>query len=179
MLRAEIGPQRRPPPLTAEVEEVGLQMFHVEPMGRRGVRTVALVTCSGVGVGTTADFCLQHEAGVPTPMPGRPCTPLNAVNLQASPQGVLPADVAEPDCPARTSKPGAGERGRPTQGASCCEQKSAPSAGRSRSPKRLRKRGPAVSCGTVGQRKCLLRTVAFVTHSNAGTPLNLPEHRRG
>jgi len=141
MLRAEIGPQRRPPPLTAEVEEVGLQMFHVEPMGRRGVRTVALVTCSGVGVGTTADFCLQHEAGVPTPMPERPCTPLNAVNLQASPQGVLPADVAEPDCPARTSKPWAGERGRPTPGASCCEQKSAPSAGRPRSPQRLRKRG--------------------------------------
>ena len=48
-------------------------MFHVEPMDRRGVpRTVALVTCSGVGVGMTADFCLQHEAGVPTPMPERP-----------------------------------------------------------------------------------------------------------
>jgi len=48
-------------------------MFHVEPLDRRGVvGTVALVTRSGVGVGMTADFCLQHEAGVPAPMPGRP-----------------------------------------------------------------------------------------------------------
>ena len=50
MLQAEIGPQRRPPPLTAEVEEEGLQMFHVEPLDRRGVvGTVALVTRPNAG----------------------------------------------------------------------------------------------------------------------------------